>query len=100
MKHTRMPTAFCRYSRMIGLVIVAALGCQSLLPAAKAQGLGADILYVGDASDDTVKSFNADTGAANGAFISLTPLRARITNAFNGRNVTWMPNGLETQEGE
>src|SRR6266851_8397155 len=74
MKHIRMPTGFCRYSSIVGLVIVAAVGCQSLFSAAKAQGLGPDILYVGDASNNTIKSFNADTGAsldgANGAFIT------------------------------
>src|SRR5438874_9872168 len=74
MKPIRMVTGFCSYSRMVGLVIVAALGCQSLLPAAKAQGLGPDILYVGDASDNTIKSFNADTAAsldgAKGAFVT------------------------------
>jgi hypothetical protein len=73
MKHSRMPTAFRRYSRVIGLVIVAALGCQSLLPAAKAKGLGPDTLYVGDASDNTIKSFNADglsLDGTRGAFIT------------------------------
>ena len=65
MKPIRMVTGFCSYSRMVGLVIVAALGCQSLLPAAKAQGLGPDILYVGDESDSTVKSFDADTGGVS-----------------------------------
>ena len=52
------------------------MGFQSL-PTATAlnnPGLGPDILYVGDENDNTVKSFNADTGAsldgAAGAFVT------------------------------
>src|SRR4029077_8206096 len=44
------------------------------LPAAKAQGLGPDILYVGDESDNKIKSFDAVSGTsldgANGAFVT------------------------------
>jgi hypothetical protein len=75
MKQIRRQTGHSRCSSVAGLVIAAAFATQSLLPAAKAQGLGPDILYVGDESDDTVKRFDADTGApidANGAFINNT----------------------------
>jgi hypothetical protein len=61
-KQIRMPTGFRRYSRIAGLMIAVGLACQSL-PAAKAEnnsGLGPDILYVGDADDSTIKSFDAD----------------------------------------
>jgi hypothetical protein len=57
-----MPTGFRGYSRIAGLIIAVGLGCQSL-PAANAlnvPGLGPDILYVGDADDSTIKSFDAD----------------------------------------
>jgi hypothetical protein len=75
MKRIWMPTQFCSYSWIAGLVIAAGLICQPLLSIAKAQGLGpdTDILYVGDDSDNTIKIFRASDGASlngsNGAFV-------------------------------
>jgi DNA-binding beta-propeller fold protein YncE len=76
MEYNRMPSGFCRHSKIAGLIIAVGLGFQSL-PTATAlnnPGLGPDILYVGDENDNTVKSFNADTGAsldgAAGAFVT------------------------------
>jgi hypothetical protein len=74
MKQVRRHTAHVRYGWVAALVIAAAFAGQS--PVAKAQGLvpATDILYVGDARDNTVKIFRADDGrsvnGANGAFVT------------------------------
>jgi DNA-binding beta-propeller fold protein YncE len=76
MKYNRVRSGFWRHGRIAGLAIAVGLGFQSLTTAEAMNnpGLGPDILYVGDENDNTVKSFNAETGAsldgAAGAFIT------------------------------
>jgi hypothetical protein len=45
------------------LILVIALVVMGVLVAATAGGALADSLYIGDGSDNTVKSFDAQTGA-------------------------------------
>jgi hypothetical protein len=74
MKQVRTHTIRGRHGWIAALVMAAAFAGQS--PTAEAQGLvpGTDILYIGDASDNTVKIFRADNGkslnGANGAFVT------------------------------
>jgi len=57
-----MGTGFYARTRTAGLFISAALACQSMQPSANARGFGNDLLYVGDAADSAIKSFNAQGG--------------------------------------
>jgi hypothetical protein len=76
MKPIPMPTRSRRQSALVGLVTAVMLGSQPLQSPVVAQGLSpdTDILYVGDASDNTIKIFRASDGAslngANGAFVT------------------------------
>jgi sugar lactone lactonase YvrE len=110
MKRIPMPTRLRRHSAVAGLAIAVGLGCQQL-QSAVAQGLGpnTDILYVGDASDNTVKIFRASDGAsrngANGAFVTPSgglhgPTALLIAGPqliVNNQNVN-LPNGGEISQ--